>query len=221
MKIAKLKIKNYDIQARYFRRAQIIGSLLRLAPFVRMVGINGSLPMGKATKESDIDFFIVTKKKRLWTGRFFAILFVQAIGLRRYGKKIAGRICLNRYQTEDYLIIHPQDKKNAFHHSFMIPLWQADNLYGKFIKANKWFSRYGYKFKNQLPDQNLFWNFLDRSVQFIGELIFDFFLGDWGEKKLGQYQKERIRRDPRTKKSPKGSIFVSDKELRFHPPKKP
>lgn len=197
----------------------MVASLLKLAPFIRMVALNGSLPMGKATKESDIDFFIVTRKGRIWSGRMFATLFVQLTGFRRYGKKIAGRICLNRYQTEDYLIIRPQDKKNAYHHSFMMPLWRADNLYEKFIKTNKWFSQYGYEFKNQLPDQNLFWNLIDRLFQFIGEFLFDFFFGDWGEKILGNYQKRRIRRDLRTKKSSKGSIFISNRELRFHPPK--
>jgi len=208
-----------DYQKKYFRRAQIIGSLLRLAPFVRMVGLNGSLPMGKATKESDIDFFIVTKQGRIWSGRIFTTLFVQLTGLRRYGKKIAGRICLNRYQAEDYLIIHPQDKKNAYHHSFMMPLWQTDNLFEKLIKENKWLSRYGFRFRGKAPKNDLIWNFVDRIFQFLGELLYDFFLGDWGEKILGNSQKRRIKKDPRTKNSPPGSIFVSDKELRFLPPK--
>ena len=207
------------IQKKYFRRAQIVASLLRLAPFVRMVGLTGSLSMGEASRESDIDFIIITKNGRIWSGRMFATLFVQLTGFRRYGKKIAGRICLNHYKVENILVIHPQTKKNAHDYSLIIPLWQADDLYKKFKNSNEWFSRYGNKFKNHLPDQNLFWNFIDRFFQLIGEFLYDFFLGDWGEKILGNYQKGRIRKDPRTKESPKGNIFISNRELRFHPPK--
>lgn len=204
-----------QIQKKYFRRARLVSLILQLAPFVRMVGLTGSLAQNKATQESDIDFFIVTKPRHIWTGRALATLFIHLTGLRRYGQKQAGRICLNCYQTEDHLEIHPSNQKNALDYSKMIPLWQSNNLYEKFCEANGWMKRYGIVFK-KYPGKN---RALFLIIQFLLESIIDLFLGDWGENFARHYQAQRILKDPRTQKSPAGAIFVSDKEIRFHPTK--
>jgi len=207
-------------QKKYLRRAKIVASLLSLVPFVRGVFLNGSLAQGKANQDSDIDFLIVVRKNRLYSGRFFATGLVHLTGLRRYGKEIAGRICLNRYQTEDYLVISPQDKKNAHHHSFTINLWARGNLYQNFIDANFWMEKFGYKMrKNDQKMQIYFYPLF--LLQFIFELIFELIFNDFGEKILKKYQVKKILNNPLTKKADKGEIFISDTELRFHPLKKP
>lgn len=207
-------------QKRYLRRAKIAANFLQIAPFVRMICLNGSVAMSKAQESSDIDFFIVLKKNRLWTGRLFVTFLVQLTGLRRVGTKIAGRICLNRYQTENSLSLNPKTKKNALHHSYTICLWQRQNLFEEFIQSNSWFKKFSIDFKHKKSlKTNYLWLILSHPIQFFGEFIFDLIFNDWGESILKSYQTKRILKDPRTKKSPPGAIYLSDQELRFHPKK--
>jgi len=206
-----------NIQQKYWRRAKIVSLILMLAPFVRGVFLNGSLAKGEATEKSDIDFLIVAQKNRLWTGRVFATLFVHLTGLRRYDDKIAGRICLNRYQATDFLTISPKDKKNAVYHASTKILWAEGNIAADFIAQNQWMQKYHCQI-NIKPQKNIIRHFT-RPFQFAGEFLFDLILKDWGEAILKKYQTNRILADPRTKKSPLGAIFLSNKELRFHPSK--
>jgi hypothetical protein len=53
--------------------------------------------------DSDIDLFVVTSPRRLWTVRILMTLVFQLLGVRRYGKKIAGRLCLSFFSTTDGL----------------------------------------------------------------------------------------------------------------------
>jgi len=201
------------IQKKYLRRAKIIAYLLQLAPFTRMVALTGSLAKGEATEKSDIDFFVVAKKGRIWTCRTFVTMLVSLTGYRRHGNHIAGRICLNCYQTEDNLGIKPRNSYTASDYSKAKPLWETNNIYAKYIKINDWIYK---KFKNKIkvdkPEIKI--SKILSILQKILEKIFD---SNWLERKLKVYQVKRIKSDPRTKNSPKGSIFVSDKELRFHP----
>jgi len=135
-----------QINAKYLRRAKIIASILSFAPYVWMIGLTGSLARGEATEKSDIDFFIVTKTNRLWTGRALVSILTHLSGYRRYDGKIAGRICLNCYQTEDRLIIGPKNIKNAKDYANIKILYQSHGLAKRFIEANRWISDKGYQF---------------------------------------------------------------------------
>lgn len=204
----------------YLRRAQIIAEFLRFAPFVRMVLLNGSVAKGEATDKSDIDFLIVAKADRIFSGRFFATLLVHLTGFRRYDDKIAGRICLNRYQTTDNLTLNPRTQKNALYHASTICLWQKGDLYQRFKQSNNWFKKYQVDFQHQKPrSDNYFWQTVSTLIQWVLEFIFELALNDWGEKICKQYQTTRINHDIRTIKANPGEIFVSDNELRFHPRK--
>ncbi len=197
---------------KYLRRAKIIAKFLQICPFVRAVFLTGSLARGEATEKSDIDFFIVTKKNRIWTARTFVTLLVTLTGYRRHDDKISGRICLNCYQTEDNLGISPHNAFTALDYSEAKPLWEVHGIYKKYLKKNDWIEK---NFKILEPEikKSKFISFLQKIL----EKIFD---SDWLENKLKVYQVKRIKRDPRTINSPRGKVFISDKELRFHPLKK-
>lgn len=211
-----------NFQQKYFFRAKVVATILQMAPYVRMIGLVGSLARGEATKDSDIDFFIVTKKNRLWTGRAFVTVLTHLTGFRRYGPKITGRICLNCYQIEDHLLVGPQNRKNALDYSRLIPLYQADNLYNRFCQANHWIKKYHCRFKGQNQPLSI-WHrlisFVLMLIRTFTEFVAELILNDSGERYLRNYQKKRILRDARTKTAPPGAIFISDCELRFHPAK--
>jgi len=76
--ISKRKLKNW--------RYKIYVKLLSLFPQIKLVGLSGSISMMNAKKDDDIDLFIITAKKRLFTGRFIAMVLAQILGLRRSRK---------------------------------------------------------------------------------------------------------------------------------------
>jgi len=206
---------------RYFFRAKLAALFLRLTPYVRMVILNGSLSSGKARAESDIDFLVILKKKRIWSGRFFTTAIIQLMGLRRTPEKIAGKICLNYYLTEDYLKVLELEK-NASCYSSIIVLLGNRRIFEKYCQANAWFK----KFKQAVRTQDLnkiFWQnvifFPLQICQFLLEFIFELVFSDWGERQLKVYQIKKIAANPLTKLAKKNEIYLSDRELRFHPSK--
>jgi predicted nucleotidyltransferase len=205
-----------NIQQKYFRRAFTAAKILQISPFVRMVGLNGSVAKGEATAESDIDFFIVTESGRIWTSRAFSMVLITLFGIKRFPDKIAGRICLNLYQTLDRLELTCKTKKVAKSNANLVVLWQEGNIYKKFLEKNQWISKkFHFKFKKSSAGKPSKFLFI---IQKIIEKIVE---SDWLESKLKGYQSQRILKDFRTQNSPKGSIFLSDLELRFHPRKTP
>ncbi len=85
------------------RRARKATRLISGIPFVRLVAVCNTLSFGAAEADSDIDFFIVAQKGRIWTVRFFVTVVLSFFGLRRHGRKIANRICLSFFITDDNL----------------------------------------------------------------------------------------------------------------------
>lgn len=196
----------------YLNRAKRAAFYLQFAPFVRAVFLTGSLARGEAGRDSDIDFFIVTKKGRIWTCRFLVTVIIEMMGIRRTDEKISGRICLNRYQSEDYLEIEPHNSYHQNDYSQIMPLVdEDDDIYTRYKKANGWIKN----FKNHQKNYIKKW---PKSVAKISEKILSGKFGDFLEKKSKKYQKNRIFADPRTAASPPGKIRATDKVLAFHPP---
>ena len=114
---------------------------LRVVPFVRMVAVCNNLAFGKVDKDSDIDLFVVAKKGRLFMVRFFVTLIFQILGVRRYGKKVAGRFCLSFYVDDSKLnlskIALKKDIYLAFWIRSMLPLID-DGVSGELLEANAW-----------------------------------------------------------------------------------
>ena len=202
-------------QKEYLRRAKVVAFWLQLSPFIRMVGLNGSLSRSEAKETSDIDFLIIAGKNRIWTCRMFATLITELSGYRRQGEKIAGMICLNRYQTNDFLTILPKNKYHARVFSQLIPLINIDETYNQYLKKNAWMAKSSWPLIENRKMISHSW-FLSTLRNFQERCLNGIF-GDWLEKSFKRYQKKRILRDKRTITAKKGRIRVSDKELCFHP----
>lgn len=209
-------MRQAKIQKKYFRRAKITAAILQLVPFVRLVGLNGSLARGEAKETSDIDFLIIAKKGKIWTCRAFVTILAHATGLRRYGKKIAGRICLNRYQTDDFLEILPHNAYHARVFSQLIPLLDIKETYVRYMETNGWMKKFGWPVNIFAPPRpNRIINFYRERAE---QLLSGGF-GRWLEKTLKKYQINRIKRDIRTLTASIGRVRISDQELCFHPRK--
>lgn len=124
-----------------FKRALFYGKIIAKFPFVRMMALTGSLAMLNLSKEIDMDFMLITKPKRLWFARAFAVTFGRLIRL------LGDRICINLLISENHLHWSQHDLYSAREICQMIPISGSDSLY-KFRIANLWTEEF-------LPNANM------------------------------------------------------------------
>lgn len=119
---------------------------LSFFPQIQLVGLSGSVAMMNAKENDDIDFFIISSPKRLWTARFIAVFLAEAMRIRRKrcGPDIADKVCLNLFFDGADVEI-PDVKKNEYvaHELIqMLPIYirvtAYNNVYRRFLSKNKW-----------------------------------------------------------------------------------
>jgi len=74
-------------------------AFLSFIPFVRLVRVLGSVAIGNARANSDIDLSIGVARGRLWLTRALVTLTAHLLGVRRWGSHTADRLCFNHYTT--------------------------------------------------------------------------------------------------------------------------
>ncbi|MBL7738086.1 MAG: hypothetical protein JNK14_02620 [Chitinophagaceae bacterium] len=113
-------------------KAMKIGRFLASFPYVRGVGISGSLSKKYADERTDIDFFIITRNNRLWIARTLMHLFKKVTFL-------AGRqhdYCMNYYIDESALKLDDRDIYTAIETATLLPVY--GNTMDDFFAANEW-----------------------------------------------------------------------------------
>jgi hypothetical protein len=125
-----------------YKNAKLIGSF----PYVRGVGISGSLSKGYMDESGDIDFFIVTEPERLWIARTLLILYKKIFLLNN--RKF---FCVNYFIDTNHLEI---PDKNIFTATEILTLIPAFNheVFKKFNEENIWVRQF---LPNKLPVQTL------------------------------------------------------------------
>jgi hypothetical protein len=165
------------------------------------------------SRESDIDFYLAVAPGRLYTGRLLATLAVHLTGWRRYGWRVRGRVCLNRFATTEALDITPHNDYHARVFSGLEPLWAHEGVYERYQSVNQWMTVFGYQVgcsRRSLRREG--WR---GTVQRVGEWLLGGLIGDRLERWQRDWQRARIKGDPRT--SEEGSrVFIRDNELCFH-----
>ncbi len=105
-------------------------------PFVRSVMASGSLSKDYMDENSDLDFFIITKRNRLWTARMILGLY-QKIFLFDSHKYF----CLNYFVDEHHLEIEEKNLYTATELATLIPLYGKE-YYPQLMIANDWVNNY-------------------------------------------------------------------------------
>lgn len=129
------------------RRARRAAKFIRSVPFLRAIFVCNSVGAGRAKPESDIDYFIIAEKKRIWITRFFTNLILRLFGLRTHGEHQRDRICLSFYVDAAHLNLAPwriadDDIHFAYWLNQMVPVYDPDNYYEKFLTANDWTKKF-------------------------------------------------------------------------------
>ncbi|EKE13125.1 MAG: hypothetical protein ACD_13C00093G0039 [uncultured bacterium] len=140
--IYKREIKKRHSQKK-IKIAGHAAKIMSIIPFIKMVGISGSVAMNNAKKDSDIDLIIITKKGRLWTSRIIVYLLLNFLRLPLrvpQSREQRDRLCLNIWLDEDNLKWNPKQRNFYTAHEILqvIPLVNKDKTYEKWLKENRW-----------------------------------------------------------------------------------
>lgn len=122
-----------------------------------MIAVCNSLSYNKAREESDIDLFIIARRGRIWTVRFFALATLAAFGIRPPGNKSDDSKILARLRRRDtvcisFILSHDNlnlerykiaeyDPYLEFWVRHLALLFAAGDIYERFQKENIWAKR--------------------------------------------------------------------------------
>jgi len=126
------------------------------------------MAMMNAKEEDDIDLFIITAKKRLFTGRFIAVVLAKLLGIYRQRENkcymlhatcFMNKVCLNLFFDEGNLEVPDFKKTEYVAHEVlqMKPLIVKGNIYQRFLKANDWVFEIFPNSKSNIKYQSASW----------------------------------------------------------------
>lgn len=218
-KIVQIRQNREKYAKKLWKKTYFYLRFLKIVPFLKMVAVCNTLAFNHPEKESDIDLFIITKKKRIWTTRLLTTFLLQILGVRRYGKKVSARFCLSFWCTEEAINlekiqIKPQDPYLAFWCLTLKPILD-NNLHQKFLNENQKWIKSQYNLNFNPPKKNFPKTFQSNFIAQVGELILKNGIGNFLEKKI------KAKLEPRSqskaqKAGPEASIIISDQMLKFH-----
>lgn len=189
-------------------------------PGVAAIFLSGSRAQGHATKNSDIDLFIIAQPGRIWTARFFVYMTLFLTGKMRRPHDTKNLFCPNHFITADSLEIQEKDAYSANLFSHNIPLHDMNNIFVHFANTNQsWVENFGESFseetlrsRNKSGKTSLNTQHSELSTQHPAPTL----LQKITESFLKYIQKKKIEHHPDTK-LPGAKIILTDTELRFHP----
>ena len=131
--LAEKRIRGNHRAEMLLPKAMKIGRFLFHFPYVRAIGISGSLSKHYADEKADIDFFIITKANRLWIARTLMHIFKKFTFIR-------GRqhyYCMNYYVDETSLQLEDKNIFTAIEVKTLLPVYGKEML-DLFFAANRW-----------------------------------------------------------------------------------
>lgn len=216
---ALIKTRNlrHVIAYRKWRRALRVVRVLRWFPFIRMIAVANTLAYDNADEGSDIDLFIATKAGRVWTTRFFVVLFLQLFGLRPNEKTRRDKICACFFVDEDHLDVANlalPGEPDVYLHYWIATLWPVfvpepvegqPSIYEKFFDANKWIRKNAPNIHAIIP--NMFRR-VDATPQWRWALFPESFYRRLQERRFPDVIRTRLNKDT--------TVIANDHVLKFH-----
>ena len=198
--LVNTRLERYQIAEKKFKIAKKLIFWLRWLVFVEMIAVCNNAAYSNAEPKSDVDFFIIVRRGRLWWSRLAVTLTATLLRLRRHGQKTTDRVCLSFYLADSHLnladiSLKPVDPYLIYWLATLAPIYDL-GIYQKFIATNVWLTDYLPNFygsalnQRRLVADNSYLKFskgLDRLI--LGGLI-----GDGLEKLAFLVQSARVKR---------------------------
>jgi hypothetical protein len=118
---------------RFLRQHDTLLRLLCAIPFTRLVALSGSVAHFNLEPDGDLDLFIVTRGRRVWTVTVALLVLTRLLRRRRI-------VCANFVLADSHLVLEPQDLFTANQLLHLKPLIGADVL-DSFLAANPFVTR--------------------------------------------------------------------------------
>lgn len=196
-------------------RVRLAVGIIRCIPYVRLIEVANTLADRSASKDSDIDVFIVIQEGRLFLTRLLITGALQVAGLRRHGNKISNRICLSFFATDAALdlspiIFPPYDIYLAYWIAELIPVLDDGGVDTALRQENAWVTQFvpTYTEVTARPVKPAW------SAR-LSKRILDTPFGGGIERTLSNWQLKRIRARP-ANPDPDVKIIATPHMLKFH-----
>jgi predicted nucleotidyltransferase len=170
-------------------KAVPIARLLSSFPYVRGIAVSGSLSKNFADENSDIDFFIITAKNRLWIARTIMHLFKKLAILFR--KEYL--FCMNYYVDEEGLEIKEKNIYTATELATLMPL-RGIEVFQQLYMNNQWSKEFLPNYSIRVSHTNevktnvgkkmVEWCFTNKLGDLIDDVLMRITAKRWGKKKL-------------------------------------
>lgn len=216
---SRLSRQPHNIQN--WKKSQKLFSHLSQVPYFRAAALCNMFALNNQKQTSDIDVFIITSKKRIWSTRAIITFLTWLRGEWRHGKKIANRFCLSFYITEDNLNLSFMRREP---YDIYLIYWIAtlafvkdDGEQERFFEANAWVKDYLPNFE---PRKEIHYHeshapFYTKVAKF-EERIWNSSLGNFREKIIRNLQLKKMgaRKELETVKT--RDVKIHDTILKFH-----
>ncbi len=123
-------------------RAKTAARFFGYLPWVKMVGITGSVAMNNANRKDDIDLLIITSPRRLWLSRALIVFFLRLFGWYRSDHKIEDMICANIWLSTDNLALNTNSPYVLHELAQLKPVYNQRLTYETFINSNQQLKSY-------------------------------------------------------------------------------
>ena len=139
-----------EIEEKYLEKANKYIKFIKWLPGLKMIWIGNSLAMKSATKDSDIDLYIVTDKNAMWFVRIMVTFIFQVLWVRKDETHHAWRFCLSFFSTFYGMYFSSFKIDDDVYLYFWIvyfkPIADYSKTYEKFLeKNNSWANFDDYK----------------------------------------------------------------------------
>jgi len=190
----------------YLHRAEFWSRIIARLPGVEAVFLTGSLSHGRGTDQSDIDYFIVARKGRIFTARFWVLVVLLSCGrLAMNADTHAGKICPNHFVTEDNLMIAERSLPFAYLYSKSKFLAGNPELWELFKKLNQpWMLAHGHGF-DQVVERCI--SIQSRECSTVGNLF---------ERSVYLLQKYKMKTN-KLEMPNEARVWLNTDEIRCHP----
>jgi hypothetical protein len=204
-----------DLEKQMWLKVEKYLHFLNFVPFLRMVAVCNNLAFSNLNKGSDIDLFIVAKRGRLFIVRTFVTVILHLLGVRRHGKKVAGRFCLSFFVDDSFLNL----SSIAIEDDVYLRVWIKtlvpvidDGVYQEFMQVNAWVDD---DFESSLAIARPRFSFPRSEIKNSLQVLLGGQIADSCEGVLSNWQLGRARKKALTLKD-SSNLLMTEHILKFH-----
>lgn len=119
-------------------------TILKHIPWICGIAITGSVAVGNAKKEEDIDLMIITNRERLWLTRALVLVLFGWTGrIRLSGSStVQDKLCLNLWMDEHALALEKKDLYVAREVVQAQWIYDTKKIQKRLLAANPWIKNY-------------------------------------------------------------------------------